>query len=281
MPFKAQEIRDQGGVYYGQNVISKNLIIANRKELLNGNGFVLGVSGSGKSFTAKEEMAAIILSTEDDVIVIDPESEYYDKKNMTVRWPFGHGLSYTDFTLSNLRLSDEALTDGNAVTVSVDVTNTGLRCGKDVVQLYVGHPVCQVPRPLREFQGTAKVELAPGETKTVSMTLTARSVSYWEERLHDWYAPSGEYTVSVGHSSRNLPLETTLVFRTEKEIPLVVSADTCLGDIYRNPYAAAAFRKMMAANGGALRFQQENMDRTNDSNPGMMQAMIQYVLCGR
>lgn len=76
MPFKAQEIRDQGGVYYGQNVISKNLIIANRKELLNGNGFVLGVSGSGKSFTAKEEIAGVALSTEDDIIVIDPESEY-------------------------------------------------------------------------------------------------------------------------------------------------------------------------------------------------------------
>ena len=57
MPFKAQEIRHQGGVYYGQNTISKNLILANRKELLNGNGFVLGVSGSGKSFTAKREMA--------------------------------------------------------------------------------------------------------------------------------------------------------------------------------------------------------------------------------
>ena len=76
MPFKAQEIRDQGGVYYGQNVISKNLIVANRKELLNGNGFVLGVSGSGKSFTAKEEIAGVALSTEDDIIVIDPESEY-------------------------------------------------------------------------------------------------------------------------------------------------------------------------------------------------------------
>ena len=76
MPFKAQEVRDRGGVYYGQNVISKNLIIANRKELLNGNGFVLGVSGSGKSFTAKREMAGIALSTEDDIIVIDPESEY-------------------------------------------------------------------------------------------------------------------------------------------------------------------------------------------------------------
>jgi len=76
MPFKAQEIRDQGGVYYGQNVISKNLIVANRKELLNGNGFILGVSGSGKSFTAKEEITGVALSTEDDIIVIDPESEY-------------------------------------------------------------------------------------------------------------------------------------------------------------------------------------------------------------
>ena len=76
MPFKAQEIRDQGGIYYGQNVISKNLIVANRKELLNGNGFVLGVSGSGKSFTAKEEIAGVALSTDDDIIVIDPESEY-------------------------------------------------------------------------------------------------------------------------------------------------------------------------------------------------------------
>jgi type IV secretory pathway VirB4 component len=76
MPFKAQEVRDQGGVYYGQNVISKNLIIANRKELLNGNGFVLGVSGSGKSFTAKREMVNLALSTDDDIIVIDPESEY-------------------------------------------------------------------------------------------------------------------------------------------------------------------------------------------------------------
>ena len=75
-PFRAQEVRDRGGVYYGQNVISRNLIVANRKELLNGNGFVLGVSGSGKSFTAKREMAGIALSTDDDIIVIDPESEY-------------------------------------------------------------------------------------------------------------------------------------------------------------------------------------------------------------
>ena len=76
MPFKAQEIRHQNGVYYGQNVISKNLILANRWELLNANGFVLGVSGSGKSFAAKREIVNLALSTDDDIIVIDPESEY-------------------------------------------------------------------------------------------------------------------------------------------------------------------------------------------------------------
>lgn len=82
MPFKAQEIRHQGGVYYGQNTISKNLILANRWELLNANGFVLGVSGSGKSFTAKREIVSLALATGegissgDDIIIIDPESEY-------------------------------------------------------------------------------------------------------------------------------------------------------------------------------------------------------------
>ncbi|HMM32094.1 MAG TPA: ATP-binding protein, partial [Clostridia bacterium] len=82
MPFRAQEIMDRRGIYYGQNVISKNLIVANRRELLNGNGFVLGVSGSGKSFTAKREIVALALSAnrissaKDDIIIIDPEAEY-------------------------------------------------------------------------------------------------------------------------------------------------------------------------------------------------------------
>ena len=76
IPFKAQEIWDRGGVYYGQNAISKNLIVADRRQLLNGNAFILGVSGSGKSFSAKKEMVSLALSTQDDIIVIDPESEY-------------------------------------------------------------------------------------------------------------------------------------------------------------------------------------------------------------
>jgi len=76
MPFRTQEIMDAGGIYYGQNAISKNLIIANRRLLLNGNGFILGVSGSGKSFVAKREIVNLILSTDDDVLIADPQNEY-------------------------------------------------------------------------------------------------------------------------------------------------------------------------------------------------------------
>ena len=76
MPFKVQEIQHDGGVFQGVNVISKNMIIVNRKVLLNGNCFILGVSGSGKSFTAKEEMVNLLLATDADIIIIDPEREY-------------------------------------------------------------------------------------------------------------------------------------------------------------------------------------------------------------
>jgi hypothetical protein len=76
IPFRAQEISHSGGIYYGQNAISKNMIIANRKHLLNGNSFILGVSGSGKSFTAKREIVNQMLASDDDIILIDPEREY-------------------------------------------------------------------------------------------------------------------------------------------------------------------------------------------------------------
>lgn len=75
-PFRVQEIQDAGGIYYGVNAVSKNLLICNRKKLLNPHGFILGVSGSGKSFSMKEAITFIALSTEDDIIIIDPEREY-------------------------------------------------------------------------------------------------------------------------------------------------------------------------------------------------------------
>ncbi len=76
MPFRVQEVHDKNGIYYGQNVISKNMIIADRRRLLNGNSFILGVSGSGKSFTGKNEIVSLVLAGEADIIIIDPEREY-------------------------------------------------------------------------------------------------------------------------------------------------------------------------------------------------------------
>lgn len=76
IPFRAQEILQEGGIYYGQNVVSKNMIVADRRKLLNGNSFRLGVSGSGKSFSAKEEIVSIALATGDDILILDPESEF-------------------------------------------------------------------------------------------------------------------------------------------------------------------------------------------------------------
>ena len=76
IPFRAQEILQGGGIYYGQNTVSKNMIVADRRKLLNGNSFRLGVSGSGKSFSAKEEIVSIALSTDDDILILDPESEF-------------------------------------------------------------------------------------------------------------------------------------------------------------------------------------------------------------
>ena len=76
IPFNAQEILQSGGIYYGQNAVSKNMIVADRRQLLNGNSFRLGVSGSGKSFSAKEEIVSIALATDDDILILDPESEF-------------------------------------------------------------------------------------------------------------------------------------------------------------------------------------------------------------
>jgi type IV secretory pathway VirB4 component len=76
MPFRVQEVQHEHGIYYGQNVKSKNMILADRRKLLNGNSFILGVSGSGKSFAAKSEITNIMLSTDADIIIVDPEREY-------------------------------------------------------------------------------------------------------------------------------------------------------------------------------------------------------------
>ena len=105
---------------------------------------------------------------------------YYDKKKMDVLFPFGYGLSYTTFAYSNLCLDKKTMKDTEELTVSVDVTNTGDRAGKEVVQLYVADKESTVIRPVKELRDFVKIELAPGETKTVTFTLGKRAFAYYD-----------------------------------------------------------------------------------------------------
>ncbi|MDD6033326.1 MAG: glycoside hydrolase family 3 C-terminal domain-containing protein, partial [Oscillospiraceae bacterium] len=121
---------------------------------------------------------------------------YYDKAKKAVRYPFGHGLSYTSFTYSDLKV--------NGRTVSVRVTNSGAVKGAEVVQLYVAPPKDGLFRPEKELKGFARVELEPGESKTIEFALDDRSFALWND---GWKIPGGTYTVQIGASSRDIRLQ--------------------------------------------------------------------------
>jgi hypothetical protein len=121
-------------------------------------------------------------------------------------FPFGFGLSYTTFSFSKLDVPASAAS-GSAVNVSFDVTNAGSVAGADVAQLYVSDPSAQVDRPERELKGFAKVRLDPGETRPVTISLDARAFSYWDEPGQKWIIDPGKFTIRVGDSSENTPLQ--------------------------------------------------------------------------
>ena len=121
-------------------------------------------------------------------------------------YPFGYGLSYTTFNFSNLTAPATAAAVDPTVTVGFDVTNTGDVAGAEVAQLYVSDPSAKVDRPERELKGFAKVRLAPGEARHVTLSLDARAFSYWDEAAHKWTIDPGKFIVRVGDSSENTPL---------------------------------------------------------------------------
>lgn len=194
---------------------------------------------------------------------------YYDAKEMDVLFPFGYGLSYTDFAYSNMRIhkitADDATlkklclhpsfsgpADGKVSTaplsanengmpcfkdtdylmVSADITNTGSCTGKEIVQLYVSDKECYALRPKKELKGFVKVELAPGETKTVSFILDKRSFAYYNEILEDWYVESGEFAILIGASSRDIRLQDTICAESQRPYPFVAGDTTTCDDVY-------------------------------------------------
>ena len=162
---------------------------------------------------------------------------YYEKKKMEVLFPFGHGLSYTTFEYSNLRTDKDAMKDTDRVEVSVDIKNTGERAGREVVQLYVADKESTVIRPVKELKGFEKVELAPGEKKTVTFILDKRAFAYYSVRIHDWYVETGAFDIMIGASSADIRLTKEIQVESTGKIPFVYTTDTTMGDVRRDPRA--------------------------------------------
>lgn len=204
---------------------------------------------------------------------------YYDRKEMEVLFPFGHGLSYTTFAYSNLRLSAQRITDQDTLTATVTVTNTGSRAGKTVVQLYVGDPVSSVFRPVRELKGFEKVELQPGESKEVTFTLGKRAFAYWNTQLHDWYVESGDFTIEIGQSSRQIDVSTTVQVDSTASLPRHYTMDSIVMDLLADPKAAALIQPMMKSIMSGLNPEgDQGSDAAREAiSEEMNLAMIQYM----
>ncbi|HPF98531.1 MAG TPA: glycoside hydrolase family 3 C-terminal domain-containing protein [Kiritimatiellia bacterium] len=129
---------------------------------------------------------------------------YYDTKNVEPQFPFGHGLSYTEFKYDHLKV------DSVGRVVTFDVKNTGRRAGKEVAQLYIGDPKCSVERPVKELKAFRKIELLPGQQQTVRFQLDERALSFYDVATHRWVAEPGDFDVSIGSSSRDIRLKGTL-----------------------------------------------------------------------
>lgn len=156
---------------------------------------------------------------------------YYDKKEMPVLFPFGHGLSYTDFSYGSLKLSAREIRDTDTLKVSVSVRNTGERFGKEIVQLYVRDNQTGHIRPVKELKGIAKVALAPGEEKEAVFTLSKRSFAYYDEKLKDWNVQSGTFDILIGKSSRNIVLTARVTVRSSLPEERRFTANSTVGDV--------------------------------------------------
>ena len=154
---------------------------------------------------------------------------YYDSKEMDVLFPFGHGISYTSFEYSDLKVIAD--TEKNTAVVTVKVTNTGDMAGKDVVQLYVADKTGFVTRPVHELKGFEKVDLKIGETKLISFTLDERAFAYYDVDKKNWEVPGGKYVIEIAHSSKDIALTEEIELKgTFKYVPRI-DKDVQVGEL--------------------------------------------------
>lgn len=169
---------------------------------------------------------------------------YYESKDVNVRWPFGYGLSYTDFEYTNLNIEKEQISDQETLQVQMTVSNTGNRSGKTVVQLYVAPPQKEGLRPVRELRKFEKVFLNPGESRQITFSLDRRDFAYWRTAANDWDVEEGTYAIEIGASSHDILLRKNVkVFRsTRAEVGKITMIST-MGEFLAYPTGARYWEK--------------------------------------
>ena len=168
---------------------------------------------------------------------------YYESVDLPVRYPFGHGLTYTRFEYSDLVVAP------GGTAASVTVTNTGARAGSDVVQLYVSAPTGGIAVPRRELRGFEKVELEPGASQRVTFPLERRAYSHWDTSVSGWRVTGGDYTVAIGRSAHDMVLSATVRLRGPKPGPLTL--DSRIAEFLKHPVTGPILAR--AADGAASR----------------------------
>lgn len=199
---------------------------------------------------------------------------YYETKKVDVLFPFGHGLSYTNFKYSNITISDDNIKDTDTVTVTVDITNTGDVFGKEVVQLYVSPKNNKIIRPVKELKGFEKIALEPGETKTVSFILNKRSFAYWNMDIHDWHVESGKYDILIGKSVSDIVLSREISVTSTVRIPKTYTLDSIFGDLMEDEKAMAVLAPLLGQFGNSLNVNDEEGGAINSQ---MLESMIKNM----
>ena len=166
---------------------------------------------------------------------------WYDARKIDVTYPFGHGLSYTTFSYGAVH----AESDDDNVLVTLPVTNTGDRDGREIVQVYVSKPNSSVRRAPKDLKGFQAIDLAAGATAEVTIRITRNDLAYWEERIDGWIVEGGAYTVHVGSSSQDIRCATVVEVDGDK-LTLPLTEDSTIGEVMAHPTAGPLFASLAA-----------------------------------
>jgi beta-glucosidase len=200
---------------------------------------------------------------------------YYDAKKAEVLFPFGHGLSYTQFEYSDLAVGASEIKDSDTLKVTAKIKNVGNLAGKETVQLYAGRTSAGIPRPIKELKGFEKIALEPGEERAVEFTLDKRSFAYYNTTISDWHVETGDYSILVGSSSRDIRLCGKVKVISQTFIPVVFHSYSTLGDIMKSPKGMAIVGPVLQAVASVFGGGQPETADAIGVGAEMMQAMLQ------